>query len=176
MKSALLALAVTCLVAACGGGSGGATPVPTQDLSSLDQCAVVEPAVVEALVGPFLQPPAKLTVETTGALNCNYTGAQAMVSNVFSTVITSPEQFEVDKQAVVASGGSPVRGVGDDAFYVLRPSAFNGGLLTVRTGTQVFTVGVQVIPNTQTQPMPDAQFQPTAVAIGTAVVDGLTAP
>ena len=175
MKSALLALAVACLVAACGGGSGGATPTPTQDLSSLDQCAVVEPAVVEALVGPFLQPPAPLTVETTGGLNCNYTGAQAMVSIIFSPIITSPEQFATDKQAAIGSGGNPVPGVGDDAFYVLRPSSFNGGLLMARVGTQVFSVGVQVIPNTQTQPMTDEQFRPTAVSIGQAVVEGLAA-
>lgn len=176
MKGALLALAITCLVAACGGGSGGATPAPTQDLSSLDQCAVVEPELIENLVGPFLQPPVRLTVETTGGLNCNYTGAQAMVSIVFSTMIATPEQFATDKQAVVADGGTPIPGVGDDAFYVLRPAAFDGGILTVLDGTQVFTVSVQIIPNTQTQPMADEQFQPTAVEIGKAVVEGLAAP
>jgi hypothetical protein len=175
MKSALLALAVTFLVAACGGGSGGATPAPTQDLSSLDPCAVVEPALVEGLVGPFLQSPAKLTVETTGAPSCNYTGAQAMVSIIFSTDIATPEEFANDKEAAGDEGGFMVRDLGDDAFYVLRPAAFDGGILTVLDGTQVFTVGVQIIPNTQTQPMPDAQFQPTAVAIGQAVLDGLAA-
>lgn len=172
MRRALLALVITCLLAACG-GSSGSTAVPTQDLGSLEPCAVVAPTVVEDLVGPFLMQPGAGSADASGALTCNYVGAQANVTIVFSTAIMSPDLFATQKRTAVAGDGVPEPGVGDDAFYVLRPAAFNGGLLTVLLGTQTFTVGVQIVPNTQTNPMPDAQFEPTAVAIGKAVVAGL---
>jgi hypothetical protein len=175
MRRALLALVVPLFVAACSGGPGGSTAAPSQDISALDPCAVVTPAEVEALVGPFLVPPVALNVPSSGSRECDYVGAQASVSVIFSPAVITPDLFASWKGAAIGAGGSAAPGVGDDAFYVLTPAAFNGGLLTVRVGTSTFTVGVQVLPNTQTQPMPDSEFRPTAVAIGTAVATGLPA-
>lgn len=175
MLRVLFALMAMGLVAACSAGPSAPTPAPTQDISSLDPCAVVDPAEVEALVGPFLQPPQALTADASGARTCNYTGEQANVSIVFSTAIASPELFRSQKQAAIAAGAVPEPGVGDDAFYALRPAAFNGGLLTALVGTQQYTVGVQVIPNTNTKPLKDPEFETVAVAIGKLVAEELAA-
>ena len=131
MRRALLALVVPVLVAACSGGFRRIDARPHAGPRRARSLAVGQPRPRSrrSSARSSLQPVA-LNVPSSGAEECDYVGAQASVSIVFSPAVVSPELLrELEARRRSAPGGPRVPSVGDDAFYVLTSAAFNGGLL-----------------------------------------------
>ncbi len=177
MKRMILATIVVILVAACGssGGSPTPSPLPTLDLSGLDPCTVIPASSVEELVGPFRLPPAKLQADASGAVSCNYVGEQANVTTSFLPAAMSADLWALYAQQAIANGGVPVPDVGTAAVAVDAPPTTTGTIVVTYVEPRQFTVTVNIDPQAQTNPLPEAKFVPVAAQIANEIWDAIQA-
>jgi hypothetical protein len=117
-----------------------ATPAPASQAATpagagFNVCTLLTPAEVGAAIGET----AKQATLTGNALNCHWAGTSAGSQNGALVLIYTLAQYDTAKADL---GGTPVSGVGDDAFFSGTGTDLT---LIVKKGSKAFVVLVTIV-------------------------------